>query len=110
MKAKVIRDYIDNQFDLGYSINLLDEEISCIEDYENFCNVVGTRNDAIISSLFGYEIDITKFDSLFSGHFSIDPTLVVYYEYDKGDDEYRHIIESMSINTLEIKKLDIKIY
>ena len=113
MKVKAIRDYIDNKIESGYSIKLLFEESFCVEDYEN-CHlyVVGTSPIAIISCHMGYDIDITKFDKLFSGYHGLNPILVVSYTHDHENyrDEYTDVLESMNINTLEIKKLDIQIY
>ena len=114
MKVKAIRDYIDSHLEKGYDIKLLFEESFCIEDYEDcHLNVVGTSPIAIISCLMGHDLDITKFDKLFSGYHGLNPILVVSREVEHEayrDGYYTDVIESMNLNTLEIKQVDIQIY
>lgn len=113
MKVKAIRDYIDSHLEKGYDIKLCFKEILSEDDYfDEHLEVRGSTPIAIISSGIGYNLDITKFDNLFSGYYGLNPILVLSFEveHEAYRDEYRNVIESMNINTLEIKQIDIQIY
>jgi hypothetical protein len=113
MKVKAIRDYIDSHLEKGYDIKLCFKEILSEDDYfSEHLEVKGSSPIAIISLAMGYDMDITHFEKLFKGYYGLSSFLVLSYEVeaDAYRDEYRDVIESMNLNTLEIKQIDIQIY
>jgi hypothetical protein len=113
MKVKAIRDYIDSHLEKGYDIKLCFKEILSEDDYfEERLEVRGSSPIAIISECGHHEIDTRTFKQLFEGYWGLNPILVLSFEVEHENyrDEYRNVIESMNINTLEIKQIDIQIY
>jgi len=113
MKVKEIRDYIDSHLEKGYDIKLCFREILSEDDYRReHLEVKGSSPIAIISLGMGYDMNITPFEKLFKGYYGLSCFLVLSYEVEAEAyrDEYRNVIESMNINTLEIKPIDIDIY
>jgi hypothetical protein len=112
-KIKEIRDYIDSHLKEGYDIKLCFKEILSEDDYfSEHLEVRGSSPIAIISLGMGDDMEITPFKKLFEGYYGLSSFLVLSHEVEAEAyrDEYRSVIESMNINTLEIKQLDIQIY